>query len=153
MKVHLLQRTQDVPVPIAEVFPFFATPENLELITPPGLRMQILTPMPIEMCAGALFDYCVTTRGMPLRWTTLITQYDPPNMFVDVQLKGPYSFWHHTHRFEDLGGGRTRLTDEVRYVMPFGPLGALVHGLVVRGDLEKVFAFRKAFIEERFGRV
>ena len=151
MKLHLLQRTQDVPAPLAEVFPFFAAPENLEVITPPSLRMQILTPSPIEMREGALFDYCVTTHGVPMRWTTLITTYTPPHLFVDVQLKGPYSFWHHTHRFEDLGGGRTRLIDEVRYVLPFGPLGALMHALVIRRDLEGIFEFRRKFIAERFG--
>jgi len=151
MKLHLLQRTQDVPRPIDEVFPFFAAPENLEAITPPALRMQILTPKPIEMRAGALFDYIVTTHGVPMRWTTLITNYDPPFSFVDVQLKGPYAYWHHTHRFEDLGAQGTRLIDEVRYMLPFGPLGELVHALLVKRDLENIFAFRREFIAKKFG--
>lgn len=151
MKLHLLERTQDVPAPIAEVFPFFETPENLEIITPPQLRMQILTPKPIEMRAGALFDYIVTTHGVPMRWTTLITDYNPPHSFVDVQLKGPYAFWHHTHRFVDRGAQGTRIIDEVRYMLPFGPLGALAHALIIRRDLEQIFAFRRAFIAKKFG--
>lgn len=151
MSIHLLQRTQDVPTPLAEVFPFFAAPENLEAITPPSLRMRIITPAPLEMHAGALFDYIVTTHGVPMRWTTLITSYDPPHSFVDVQLKGPYSFWHHTHRFEDLGPRGTRLIDEVRYIMPFGLLGALAHTVLVQRDLETIFTYRRQFVAQRFG--
>lgn len=151
MKLHLLERTQDVPRPIDEVFAFFEAPENLEAITPPALRMQILTPKPIAMRAGALFDYIVTTHGVPMRWTTLITNYDPPFSFVDVQLKGPYSFWHHTHRFEDRGAQGTRIIDEVRYMLPFGPLGEVVHALLVKRDLENIFAYRRQFIAKKFG--
>jgi len=151
MKVHLLQRSQDVPRPIGEVFPFFAAPENLEAITPPALRMQIITPAPLIMREGALFDYIVRMRGLPMRWTTLITHYDPPNSFVDVQLKGPYAFWHHTHRFQDLGDGRTRLTDEVRYMMPFGPMGEIARYLLVARDLNAIFDFRRKFIADKFG--
>jgi len=149
MKVHLLEAEQTVAAPLDEVFPFFATPENLERITPPSLGMHILTPSPVEMRLGALFDYTVTTRGLPMRWTTLITAYDPPHKFIDVQLKGPYAYWHHTHTFEAVDGG-TRIRDEVRYIVPFGPLGALVHKLFIRRDLEKIFDFRKTFIADVF---
>lgn len=153
MKIHLLERSQIVPVPLSEVFPFFAAPENLEAITPSTLGMRIITPGPLEMRAGAVFDYVVTMRGLPMRWTTLITQYDPPHSFVDLQLKGPYSFWHHTHRFEDLGNGQTRLIDEVRYALPLGPLGEMAHTLFVKRDLQAIFEFRREFIAQRYGRV
>lgn len=152
MKVHLLTAEQEVAAPLDQVFPFFATPENLERITPPQLNMGMLTPSPIEMRQGALFDYVIKTRGVPMRWTTYITVYDPPHKFVDVQLKGPYSYWHHTHTFEATEKG-TLLKDEVRYMLPLGPLGAIAHALFIRRDLEKIFAFRKKFIEEMFGAV
>jgi len=101
------------------------------------------------MREGALFDYFVTTRGVPVRWTTLITKYDPPHCFVDTQLKGPYSFWHHTHTFHE-DGGETVIQDTVRYIVPFGPLGDLAHWLFIRSDLEKIFDYRMEVIARRF---
>ncbi len=151
MKVHMLESVQEVPAPIEEVWPFFATPENLERMTPDALRMGIITPGPLVMKEGALFDYVIRMRGLPMRWTTLITVYEPPFKFVDVQLKGPYSFWHHTHTFESTESGGTRIGDVVRYGMPMGPLGEVAHALLVKRDLAQIFAFRKKLIEDMFG--
>jgi ligand-binding SRPBCC domain-containing protein len=123
---------------------------NLERITPPTVQFRILTPSPITMHAGAVFDYVIRLRGLPMRWTTLISDYEPPHRFVDVQLRGPYSFWHHTHTFEAVEGG-TRIGDSVRYLLPFGPLGALTHGLFVRRDIEGIFQYRQQVIPGFFG--
>lgn len=151
MGVYTLSRQQEVPRPLEEVWPYFATPENLEDMTPDTLRMRIITPGPLEMREGALFDYVVQTHGVPMRWTTLITDYEPPHRFVDVQLRGPYSFWHHTHSFSSTASGGTLIEDTVRYMMPLGPLGALAHALVVKRDLETIFAFRQKKIVALFG--
>jgi ligand-binding SRPBCC domain-containing protein len=136
----IFRRVQSLPRPPAEVFQFFETPENLARLTPPSLGFEILTPSPIAMRAGALIDYCVRPLGFPQRWTTLIESYDPPRRFTDVQLRGPYSFWHHTHTFEAEGAG-TRMTDEVRYVLPFGPFGAPAAPWV-ESQLKKIFDYR-----------
>jgi hypothetical protein len=151
MKVYDLQREQDVARPVEEVFAFFERPENLARITPPSMGFEILTPPPITMQSGALLDYTVKVFGVRNRWTTLITDHDPPHSFTDVQLKGPYSFWHHTHRFESIEGG-TRLVDEVRYILPLGFLGRVAHSLLVKRQLETIFDYRGRIIEERFGR-
>jgi ligand-binding SRPBCC domain-containing protein len=151
MSLHILRRQQTVPADLDEVFPFFARPENLARITPPEMGFRILTPEPVAMKDGALIDYTVKgLPGVPMRWTTLITSYDPPHQFIDVQLRGPYAFWHHTHRFESVEGG-TLLTDEVRYMLPFGPLGEIAHRLFVRKMLEKIFEYRQGVIQRRFG--
>mgnify|MGYP001824672668 CR=1 FL=1 len=151
MKVHVLERRQTVAAPLDEVFAFFARPENLAEITPPGLGFQILTPSPIAMKEGAVVDYVVSLAGLPLRWRTLITAYEPPHRFVDEQLAGPYSFWHHTHTFGEAPGGGTELGDVVRYALPLGPLGELAHALVVRRQIDGIFAHRHAVIAGRFG--
>jgi ligand-binding SRPBCC domain-containing protein len=151
MTIHTLHRRQEVPAPLEEVWPFFATPENLEEMTPDALRMTIITPKPLVMKDGALFDYVVQTHGVPMRWTTYIADYAPPHRFVDVQLKGPYSLWHHTHTFESLPNGGTAIEDTVRYAMPFGPLGAIAHALLVKRDLESIFAYRHKMIVDKFG--
>lgn len=150
MSVFTLMRTQYIERPLDEVFPFFENPENLARITPASVGFRILTPLPIVMKAGAVIDYTIKVFGIRRYWTTLITDYEPPFRFVDVQLKGPYTFWHHTHTFESTQRG-TLMQDEVRYVLPFGPVGRLVHGLFVKRQLQKIFDHRADVIAEHFG--
>ena len=149
MKVYHLRTEQFVPAQLDEVFAFFAQPENLSRLTPGSLGFEVLTPTPIKMRAGALIDYAVRPLGFRQFWTTLISEFEPGRMFADVQLRGPYRFWHHTHEFETVPGG-TRITDTVRYVLPFGWLGRLAHGLFVRRQLDGIFAYRRRVIEEIF---
>jgi hypothetical protein len=150
MSVHILEREQFVPAPLDEVFPFFAQPENLGALTPPSMGFEILTPQPLAMKAGALIDYRIRLGPLPMRWRTLITEYDPPHRFVDEQLRGPYDLWHHTHTFAERDGG-TVLGDRVVYALPLGPLGELVHALVVRRQLDGIFAYRFHEVAKRFG--
>ena len=149
MKVYTLIKQQSLTRPLSEVFAFFQNPENLGQLTPPELRFQILTPPPLIMRNGTVLDYLIHIRGVPVRWRTLITDYDPPHKFVDEQLQGPYDFWHHTHTFTASGNG-TMIEDKVRYTMPFGPLGRLVHSLFVRRQLETIFAYRAQAIVNWF---
>ncbi len=149
MKVRTLKKSQLVKKPLDEVFDFFSSPENLARITPPEMGFNIITPGPIEMKPGALIDYTVRVSGIPVRWTTLITEFDPPHKFVDVQLKGPYQFWHHTHTFKQIGE-ETLIDDEIKYMLPFGFLGDIVHALSVRGQLEKIFNYRYKIIAKHF---
>jgi hypothetical protein len=150
MTLNTLTREQFIAAPVADVFSFFSRPENLSKLTPPDLGFVILTPPPIEMKTGALIDYTIRLFGMRVRWTTLITAYDPGRSFVDEQLKGPYSFWRHSHRFAEAPGG-TMVTDEVRYALPFGPVGRLAHALVVKRQLASIFAYREKAIGTIFG--
>ncbi|MFI5346614.1 MAG: TIGR01777 family oxidoreductase [Elusimicrobiota bacterium] len=149
MPVHKLRKEQLIRRPRAEVFDFFSRPENLARVTPPKLGFEILTPSPIEMKEGALVDYRIRLLGVPLRWRTLITAYEPPRRFVDEQLKGPYSFWHHTHEFEEVPEG-TLVRDEVRYSLPLGALGDLFAGRFVAADLEEIFRYRRKVIASVF---
>ena len=102
-------------------------------------------------CATGLnIDYRLRPLlGIPVSWRTAITSYDPPNRFTDVQSKGPYSRWEHTHTFESVDGG-TLITDEIVYRLPLGPLGDAAHRLVVRGELERIFRHRAVTIEGVF---
>jgi ligand-binding SRPBCC domain-containing protein len=128
-----------LPRPRAEVFAFFANAHNLQTITPPWLNFEVLTPAPIAMKPGALIDYRIRVRGLPIRWRTEIIEWSPPHQFVDMQLRGPYTLWHHTHTFEERDGG-TLCRDDVRY-RPRG--GALVNWLFVGRDVERIFAHRR----------
>lgn len=148
MTVRVLRREQWLPRPRAEVFAFFQSPGNLARLTPPALGFEVLTPGPLEMRAGATFDYVVRPLGFPQRWRTLIESYDPPNSFVDTQLRGPYKLWHHTHRFEDKDGG-TLISDEVRYELPFSPVGELFSQEIER-RLDEIFAYRETAVAALF---
>ena len=136
-----------LPRPRAEVFAFFADAGNLERLTPPWLGFEILTPRPIAMRPGARIDYRLKIHGLPIRWKTEITAWDPPRQFVDEQLSGPYRLWHHTHTFIEEGDG-TRVVDRVRYAM-FG--GRWIHKLFVERDVRTIFAFRERVLRDIFG--
>jgi ligand-binding SRPBCC domain-containing protein len=147
MPNYTLDQQQLVRRPLEDVFAFFASPENLQHLTPPFLDFRILTPVPIEMREGALIEYRISVRGIPLRWQTRIESYEPMRSFVDVQLRGPYRLWRHTHTFEATAEG-TVVRDHVEYALPFGPLGQLVHALMVKRDLAQIFAYRRAVIAQ-----
>ncbi|MEO8371626.1 MAG: SRPBCC family protein [Candidatus Solibacter sp.] len=149
MAIHTLKREQFVPRPLEEVFEFFSDAQNLEFITPPWLNFQILAKGPIEISVGTLLDYRLKWHGFPIAWRTKIVSWNPPRSFVDVQLRGPYRLWHHTHSFAAVDGGTTMM-DTVNYELPFGSLGNIAHGLGVRRDLERVFDYRMKVVGERF---
>jgi len=144
---HVLRREQLLPNAPSDVFEFYADAANLERITPPWLGFRIVTPQPIDMRPGALIEYRLELHRVPVRWLTRIEKWEPGERFVDVQVKGPYRLWHHTHTFEHREGG-TLVRDEVRYALPFGPLGELAHRLFVRRDLERIFDFRHASVSK-----
>jgi len=142
MKVHVLERTQMIPLSLAETFEFFADALNLEPITPPSLRFKVLTPAPIKMEAGTLIDYQLSLFGIPFRWRTLIETWEPGKRFVDRQINGPYSLWHHTHTFEAIGPQQTLMKDIVRYRVEWGMPGWLTHKLFVERMVNEIFDYR-----------
>jgi uncharacterized protein len=146
---HQLIRAQWIPKPIEEAFAFFSQPENLEKITPPWLGFHILkADHPLH--AGALIEYKLKVRGLPMRWLTEITAWEPPFRFVDNQLRGPYKLWHHEHRFATKDGG-TLIGDRVDYALPLGFLGELIHTLIVRRDVDNIFQYRQQRLKELIG--
>ncbi|HRQ73885.1 MAG TPA: SRPBCC family protein [Phycisphaerales bacterium] len=146
--LHTLRTETLSPLPIERVFAFFADPFNLESLTPPWLRFRVLTPPPIAMREGLALDYRLRVRGLAMRWRSVILAWEPPDRFVDAQSVGPYAWWWHEHRFEQLPGGGTRITDTVEYAAPGG---RLLHDVLVRPDLERIFAYRSVRMRELLG--
>lgn len=133
---------------MSEVFPFFAAAENLGVITPPELGFRIDSELPIEMRSGALIEYTIRLYGLPMRWRTLITKWNPPYSFEDTQLTGPYAKWVHTHQFVDDRGGTT-IEDRIEYALPFGFAGRIAHP-VVSAQLKRIFSYRETVLLGRF---
>ena len=146
-----MQREQHLRAAPEDVFPFFGDARNLEAITPPFLGFRVVTPEPIEMRVGTLIQYRLRLHGLPISWLTSIQAWEPPVRFVDVQVRGPYALWHHTHEFARSADGGTEMTDTVRYALPLGPAGAAAHALFVKRDLERIFDFRREEVARRIG--
>ncbi|MCK6446655.1 MAG: SRPBCC family protein [Planctomycetes bacterium] len=147
---YVLRADTRVAAPLERVFEFFSLAENLERLTPDDLSFTILTPRPIEMRVGASIDYRIRLGPVPMKWRTRIDVWEPGRRFVDAQLAGPYACWWHEHRFV-AEGRTTRMFDTVFYSPPFGPLGALAHGLFVKPKLLQIFGYRERAIGELFG--
>ncbi|REK05536.1 MAG: CDP-paratose 2-epimerase [Planctomycetota bacterium] len=141
-----LDASQFLPCDREQIFEFFADAFQLETLTPSFLRFKVLTEPPIDLAAGTLIDYRLRIRGLPIHWQSCISVWEPPQRFVDEQIRGPYRRWHHEHSFESCDGG-TLCRDVVDYEV-YG--GALVHWLIVRGDLLKIFHFRHRKLRELF---
>ena len=147
MAEYILTRNLTLDLPIEKVFDFFADTGNLERITPPELNFNITTPQPIDIEKGTMIDYQLKMRGFPIKWRTEISEWNPPNLFVDQALNSPYKQWIHRHTFTELSENQTLIEDEVRYRLPLEPLGDLALWFV-RRELDYIFDFRQKAVVE-----
>ncbi len=145
MKTFWLKRRLWLPQPRDKVFEFFANPQNLDRLTPGWLHFEILRTTPI-MASGVLLDYRLRLRGIPIRWQSEVTAWQPPYRFVDRQTKGPYSLWIHEHLFDEHESG-TWVRDNVEYAVPGG---IVVQRFLVAPDIERIFSYRHRVLEELF---
>ncbi|HRK06846.1 MAG TPA: TIGR01777 family oxidoreductase [Pseudobdellovibrionaceae bacterium] len=141
---------QWLPQAPEEIFPFFCDEKNLETLTPPFLNFSVIGKSTPEIGQGTLIDYRLSLHGLPLKWRTRIEEWAPGVKFVDTQLRGPYSLWHHTHEFEPLAGG-TLMRDRVLYRLPLGFMGDWGGGWKVARDVRQIFAYRRKKVDELMG--
>jgi ligand-binding SRPBCC domain-containing protein len=152
-RTYSLDRVQTLRMSLDDCWAFFSNPLNLERITPPSLGFNPLDRDFQRMYAGMILRYTVTPLlGIRLSWMTEITHVEPMKFFVDEQRFGPYLFWHHQHHFEEVPGG-VRMRDLVHYALPYGPIGWLMHAVLVRRQLTDIFDFRRRTLAELFGEI
>lgn len=147
----LFKTSQWINQPIETTFEFFSKTENLELITPQHLNFKVSHQSSSSIEEGTHIQYRLKLHGIPFKWTSLIKSWEPNHSFIDIQIKGPYHTWHHTHRFESLDGG-TLIHDEVQYRCPFSFLGRIMNLLWIRKEIESIFSYRKNVVAHAIGR-
>jgi ligand-binding SRPBCC domain-containing protein len=140
---------QYIDSPVEEVFKFFSDEKNLETLTPDSLNFHIVSKSTPHIEAGTLINYKLKIHGVPANWQTEIIDWQPNKQFIDIQKKGPYSLWHHVHRFRKMGEG-TYMEDQVSYKLPMGLIGRLTAGAIVEKDVSKIFLFRRSQIKKLF---
>ncbi len=151
MAIHLLERTQLLPISVEECWAFFSDPRNLEKLTPPSVDLKPLGECPPAIYAGMMIQYRVRPLlGIPMSWLTEITHVDPLRYFADSQRIGPYRLWNHEHFFKPAGPRSVEMRDRVHYALPFGFLGDLMHAALVRKELERIFAYREEAVRRLF---
>ncbi|MES2785965.1 MAG: TIGR01777 family oxidoreductase [Pseudomonadota bacterium] len=148
--VHLRVWEQWIACTGEDLWPFFCDANKLEAMTPAFLAARVQGMSTPVIGKGTLIDYQLRLHGIPVKWQARIEDWDRPRRFVDVQVKGPFALWHHTHDFIPMGGG-TLMRNTVRYRLPGKWPGAVAGSARVAGDLDRIFGHRSQIIEERFG--
>ena len=150
MTIHRLERTQVIPIPVREAFDFFSNPRNLERLTPDLVHFQFLKAPPEKVSPGTILEYRLRLYGVPVKWRTRIESVDAPTRFIDVQDKGPYAMWRHTHSFREVDAVHTEIHDRIDFAMPLGPLGEIAYRMLVAGSLQQIFDYREAALQQLF---
>ena len=133
-----------IAAPIAAVFAFHRDTRNATKIGHPLQRiLGVEGEFPLNEGDEVVLKVLVLPLPLPQRWRVRVRELVEPTLLVDVTLDGPFTSFVHEHRFEDLGDGRTRLTDHVEYALPFGPLGQLAERLAVGRLMKTTFAHRQ----------
>jgi ligand-binding SRPBCC domain-containing protein len=148
VRTYILEREQWLPKAVDEVFSFFSRPENLSALTPSWLDFRMVE-APDALAVESLIHYRLRWHGVPIRWTTEISEWNPPHRFVDRSVSGPYALWNHEHWFAVRGGGTT-MRDRVTYALPLGWAGRVAHWMRVKRDMEELFDFRAQAMRRLF---
>jgi ligand-binding SRPBCC domain-containing protein len=141
-----LVQEQFLPISIEKAWDFFATPKNLNEVTPKDMVFKIMGDIPEKMYQGMFIRYKITPMlNIQLDWCTEITHIQEGQFFVDEQRKGPYNIWHHEHHFKSVEGG-VLMTDILHYDVGMGILGWIASKLFVDNKVKQIFEYRKEIL-------
>jgi ligand-binding SRPBCC domain-containing protein len=147
-----LKQEQFLPISLDEAWKFFATPKNLNEITPDDMVFEIISELPENIYAGLLINYRLKPMlNIPINWCTEITHIKEKEYFVDEQRKGPYRIWHHEHHFKAVNGG-VLMTDILHYDIGKWIVGRIAGKLFVDKKVKGIFAYRNKTLETYFKR-
>ena len=151
MKIYTLQKKQQLPISLDKAWEFLSNPKNLAIITPDYMSFEIISKIDRPLYTGQIIQYIVTPLlGIKTKWVSEITHIEEKKYFVDEQMYGPYTLWHHKHFVKEIEGG-VELEDIIDYKVPLGILGQLVHPFLVKPKLEEIFNYRQEKLVALFG--
>ena len=152
MKIYTLHKTQKLPISPEKAWKLLYNPKNLKLITPDYMSFNIVSPSVRPLYTGQIIQYIVTPLlGIKTKWVSEITHIEDKKYFVDEQMYGPYSLWHHKHFIKKIEGG-VEMEDIIDYKVPLGILGQIMHPILVKPKLEEIFSYRQKKLIELFGK-
>ena len=153
MKIYTLQKKQQLPISLDKAWEFLSNPKNLAIITPDYMSFEIISKIDRPLYTGQIIQYIVTPLlGIKTKWVSEITHIEEKKYFVDEQMYGPYTLWHHKHFVKEIEGG-VELEDIIDYKVPLGILGQLVHPFLVKPKLEEIFNYRQEKLVAFFGEI
>jgi|TARA_B110000971_G_C20028108_1_gene509907 ligand-binding SRPBCC domain-containing protein len=153
MKIYTLQKKQQLPISLDKAWEFLSNPKNLAIITPDYMSFEIISKIDRPLYTGQIIQYIVTPLlGIKTKWVSEITHIEEKKYFVDEQMYGPYTLWHHKHFVKEIEGG-VELEDIIDYKVPLGILGQLVHPVLVKPKLEEIFNYRQEKLVALFGEI
>ena len=151
MKIYTLHKTQKLPISPEKAWKFLSNPKNLKIITPDYMSFNIISTIDRPLYAGQIIQYIVTPiLGIKTKWVSEITHIEDKKYFVDEQMYGPYSLWHHKHFIKEIEGG-VEMEDIIDYKVPLGILGQIMHPILVKPKLEEIFSYRQKKLIDLFG--
>jgi len=150
MKTYKLTKIIELPISVDRAWNFFSNPNNLKKIMPPKMNFAVIEGATLPLYEGQIIQYNVTPLlFLKTTWISEITHIKKPHYFIDTQLEGPYKLWHHKHFLEATPKG-TKVTDVIHYQIPFGIIGKMLHFIIIKPKLNKIFNYRTQYIKSLF---
>lgn len=151
-KMRKLKQEQFLPISLSQAWDFFATPKNLNEVTPEDMVFEITSDLPPRMYEGLIITYRIRPMlNIPIYWCTEITHIKEREFFVDEQRKGPYNIWHHEHHFKEVQGG-VLMTDILHYDIGKSIFGTIAGYLFVHKRVKQIFDYRYKVLEIYFSK-
>ncbi len=152
MKKQKFIKQSEIEAPPDAVFAFHEKPYAFSELMPPWERAEIIQSAGgIQPGSKAIIKTFIGPFSQI--WEAEHVEYIANRLFADVQRRGPFAYWYHRHRFEPTDRGTTLMIDDIEYALPFGWLGELLGGRLVRKKLQRVFDYRHQVLAEKFKKI
>lgn len=123
----VIKKSMEINAPVNELFTYFARPEHMADQFPENMGLNVV---PVEVKngfgVGTIFRINGDFDGKRLEWDCETIEYIPLKKIVAKMIEGPFKRWQIAVNFDELGERKAKVTLEVDYDMPMGPLGGFL---------------------------
>ncbi|MFL6244998.1 MAG: SRPBCC family protein [Thermoanaerobaculia bacterium] len=130
-----------IPCTPERLFAFHELPDALQRLTPPWEQTRILRPAASLRPGSRVIEEIRIAPFIWIRAEAVHTVHEPPFLFEDEMVSGPFRRWRHRHAIAAEGDG-ARLTDSIEFEPPFGFLGRVFAPWLILPRLRRLFAWR-----------